>query len=105
MCSAFLLCYNVVRVFSFQEAKMDKTVIEVLNGYARANAYLEDERRQRLANLTPEQARLVFGALVEAWQRQPHNAADRQRLDSWRLETLIAVRRAFKQLAEAKGYI
>lgn len=85
---------------------MDETIIEVLNGYARANEYLEEERRQRLAHLTPEQSRRIFAELVEAWQRQPQSiTGDRQRLDTWRLETLVAVRKAFRQLAEAKGYV
>lgn len=82
---------------------MKNQVIDTINGYGRAGEYLENERIQQLARMTPEQARAIFNTLVTAWR--PGNDTGLERLDAWRMETLIAVRHAFAQLARSKGYL
>ena len=75
-----------------------------LAGYAAANEVIENERMERLARMTPEEARAIYDDPVNSW-RPPASAEERQRLDLWRAETLIAVRRAFDQLAQAQGAV
>jgi hypothetical protein len=84
---------------------LDKRVAEQIAGYARANEFLEAERRQRLARLTPEHARAEFTELTEGWDALPDKGKGLERLGLWRAETLIAVRRAFEQLARQKGLL
>jgi hypothetical protein len=79
-------------------------VREVLAGYARANEVIEKERMERLARMTPEEAHAIYDDLVKGW-RAPMSPAEAERLDLWRAETLIAVRRAFQALAEAMGVL
>jgi hypothetical protein len=55
-------------------------VREVLAGYARANGVIEDERRERLAWMTPEEARAIYDDLLMVWCA-PMSAAEAQRLD------------------------
>ena len=75
---------------------------EALAGYARANEVIENERMERLARMTPEQARAIYDELVETWWGSASREGS-ERLDLWRAETQIAVRRAFEQLARAQG--
>ena len=77
-------------------------VREVLAGYARANEVIEEERMERLARMTPQEARAIYDDLVKG-RRAPMSPDQAERLDLWRAETLIAVRRAFQALAEARG--
>jgi hypothetical protein len=82
---------------------LDPRVAEILEGYARATEFLEAERIERLARLTPEQARAEFDELTEGWDNLPDKGIGLERLELWRAETLIAVRHAFEKLALAKG--
>ena len=75
---------------------------EALAGYARANEVIENERMERLARMTSEQARAIYDELVGTWWASASREGS-ERLDLWRAETLIAVRRAFEQLARAQG--
>lgn len=75
-------------------------VREILAGYARANEVIEQERMERLARMTPEEARAIYDDLVNGW-RAPASPAEAQRLDLWRAETTTATRRAFQALARA----
>jgi hypothetical protein len=79
-------------------------VREILAGYARANEVIKQERMERLARMTPEEARAVYDDLVNGWCA-PASPAEAQRLDLWRAETLIATRRAFQALAESMGVL
>jgi hypothetical protein len=80
----------------------ENLIREALAGYARANEVIENERMERLARMTPEQARAIYDELVETWWASASREGS-ERLDLWRAETLIAVRRAFEQLARAQG--
>jgi hypothetical protein len=52
--------------------------------------------------MTSEQARAIYDELVETWWGSA-SREESERLDLWRVETLITVRRAFEQLARAQG--
>ena len=84
---------------------LDKRIAEMVEGYARADAFMEQERMERLARLTPEQARAEFDALIEGWEALPDKGEGLERLEMWRVETLIAVQYAFEQMARAKGLL
>jgi hypothetical protein len=75
-----------------------------LAGYAAANEVIENERMERLAHITPEQSRAIYDDLVRGWH-PPTSPEERERLDLWRVETLVAMRRAFDQLAKAQGTV
>ena len=77
----------------------------MIEGYARANVFLEAERIQRLARLTPERARAEYDDLIESWDNRSDKAEGLERLDLWRAETLIFVRRAFEIMARARGLL
>lgn len=78
---------------------------ETLAGYAAANDYLEQERKERLARLTPEEARQIYTNLVEAWYAIRNRPVENEAYDAWRLETKLKVREAFQKLALREGYI
>ena len=82
-----------------------KRVAEALEGYARASAFIESERIERLARLRPEEARAEFDELTEGWEALPDKGDGLERLELWRVETLIAVRRAFEKMAREKGLL
>ena len=78
-----------------------ETIRETLAGYARANEVIEHERMQRLAHMTAEESRAIYDSLVEGWH-PTMSPAEMERMDLWRAETLIAIRRAFDSLAKAQ---
>ena len=84
---------------------MDERVIDYLQGYARANDYMERERMERLARLTPEESWRIFRALVETAQGIDQDKNPPDAYTAWRLESMIAVRKVFLQLAQAQGHI
>ena len=84
---------------------MQQAVVEMIQGYARANAWLENERMERLARMTPDEARVIFQELNAGWESLAESEKGLERLDLWRVETLVAVRHAFGQLAKAKGWV
>jgi len=80
-------------------------VREALAGYAAANRVTEAERAARLACMTQDQARAMYDSLVATWTQTNMPQAEQRRLDRWRVKTLLEVRRAFEQLAEARGLL
>lgn len=84
---------------------VQQIVFEALEGYARANTWMEIERIERLARMTTDEARAIFQELNASWEAVAESEEGLEWLDSWRVETLVGVRRAFRQLAEAKGLV
>jgi len=80
-------------------------VRETLSGYVRAAAVVERERMERLARMTPEEARPIYDDLCRSWATWGQTSAEDalERLEQWRLETLIAVREAMACLARREG--
>lgn len=78
---------------------------QTMQGYQQTETVLEQERITRLAHLTVSEARRQFQELVASWEAVANREADVKRLDSWRLETLLARRNAFQRLAEARGLV
>ena len=75
-------------------------VRETLSGYARAAAFVEQERMERLARMTPEEARAIYDDLCRSWVTWGRDR-DLERLEQWRLETLLVVREAMARVARA----
>ena len=84
---------------------MDERVVEYMQGYARANEYLEQERMMRLSQLSVEESWEIFSTLVESKQDFDLEGESLEAYVSWRLETLIAVRQSFQKLAHAQGWL
>jgi len=77
-------------------------VRETLSGYARAAAVVERERMERLARMTPEEARTIYDDLCRSWATWGE-ARDLEWLERWRLETLLVVRAAMARLSRREG--
>jgi len=77
-------------------------VREILSGYAQAAAVIERERMERLARMTPEEARAIYDDLCRSWATWG-KGHDLGRLEQWRLETLLAVREAMACLSRREG--
>lgn len=84
---------------------MDPQVAEMLRGYARASEFLEQERIERLARLSTEESWAIFLDLMERGRRSLAGEHLPDQMQAWQLETKIAVRRAFRRLAEKQGLI
>ena len=84
---------------------MNSQIAEMMRGYARANAFTEQERIARLAAMTPQESKAMFDELVAGWEAVAKNEQGLERLDSWRWETMIAVRTAFLKLAQENGLL
>ena len=77
-------------------------VRETLSGYAHAAAVVERERMERLARMTPEEARAICEDLCRTGMahRQRMTKEELERLEQWRLETLLSVRDAMARMSE-----
>jgi hypothetical protein len=74
---------------------------ETLSGYARAAAVMERERMERLARMTPDEARAIYDDLCCSWATWGQDR-ELERLEQWRLETLLAVRQAMASLSRSQ---
>ena len=83
---------------------MHKEVAAVLEGYARAAEYIERERMERLKHMTIEESRAIFNELIAGWSG-PAAGSDLEKLEDWRLETHLEVRRVFWERAHKKGLV
>ena len=69
-------------------------VIEYLRRYALANEFLEAERMERLALMTPSESAAIFDQLCEIWDRTGSKAGGHlDALDELRVQSLVAQRR------------
>lgn len=78
------------------------TVLETLAGYAAAGAVVEQERADRLARMSPEEARAMYSDLCRS-QAGRQGGGDVERAQRRRLEMLLAVRRVMARLARGGG--
>jgi hypothetical protein len=84
--------------------KIDRhEVRETLAGYGRANDVMDEERAEWLRNLTVEEAFRIYEDLCETAERFPLSADEAESLHQWRMETLLAMRRAFDAVARKRG--
>jgi hypothetical protein len=87
------------------EATSKEALRATLAGYAAADAFIQRERAERLARMTPEEALAMARDLEESWEASAASHEGLERLELWRLETKLEVRRAFEALARARGLI
>ena len=77
-------------------------VRETLAGYGKVATVMEQERMERLARMTSEDARAIYDDLCHSWVTWGRDR-DLERLEQWRLDTLLAVREAMARLACVTG--
>ncbi len=82
---------------------MDKDILAVLEGYKRADAYMERERMERLSHMTTEESKAIFSALMEKWTNI--SDVESEEFRAWRLKHKIEARKTFLRLAKAKGFL
>ena len=78
-------------------------VRETLAGYARANEAIEEDRRIRLRALTAEEAFRIYQDLCVSATTRPMSQDEAERLEQWRLETLLNARRVFDAAARRRS--
>ena len=84
------------------EKKLNKRAIrQTLRGYARADKFIEQEKRAWLQSMTPEQSWALFDELFGAWAHLSSMRGGEGRiLEKSRLEEKIALRRALDHAAQ-----
>ncbi|MCI0476793.1 MAG: hypothetical protein L0Y55_11140 [Anaerolineales bacterium] len=84
------------------EKKLNKRVVrQTLGGYARADKFIEREKRAWLQGLTSEQSWAIFDELYSAWSRLSSSCGGESRsMEKSRLEEKIALRRALDRAAQ-----
>lgn len=84
-----------------------KRIRETIAGYAAAAEVIEEERIERLRRMTVEESRADYAAIL-AFNRSYRNDADREgleRLEKWRLDEMVAMRRTFEVVARGRGLL
>jgi hypothetical protein len=84
---------------------MDKQIAEMIRAYSQAEEFLEAERMERLARMTPQEARAIFDGLCRAWEAVADRQVGLDRLEPLRIERLVQMRRVFERLAVRKGLL
>lgn len=85
---------------------MDHRLAELIRAYGKAAGFLEAERIEWLARLTPEGVRAIFEQLYRVWELGGRRAGgDWKALDRLQIEDLVAARRAFERLARHLGLL
>jgi len=80
-------------------------IAEMIRAYGEAEEFLEAERMERLARMTPQEARAIYDSLCRAWEAVAGREEGLRRLEGLRVETLVRRRRAFERLAARKGLL
>lgn len=86
--------------------RLKPQALEYLRGYALAGEFLNAERTERLARMTPEESRAIFDQLCEIWNRTGSKTGGHlDALDELRVRSLFAQRRAFELYATSRGLV
>lgn len=80
-------------------------LLESLAGHAAANEVIAQERAERLARLAPGEALEMARDLEASWEVTLSAQEGLDRLELWRLETKLKVRRAFEAMARERGLL
>ncbi len=87
-------------------ARRNKQLIrETIAGYAAAAEIIEQERIERLPELTVQQSWAEFESLVEFGQRLQGDPASLEVFELRRVEGHVRMRQIFDKLARARGLI
>jgi hypothetical protein len=89
------------------QPKLDLVEVrEVLAGYAIANECMEAELIEQLASMTDDEARATDRDLYTFWAGLPAWTKEGlEHLEPLQLESLLATRQAFEQMAVAQGVL
>jgi len=84
--------------------RLGPQVLEYLRGYALADEFLEVERRENLARMTPEESAAIHDQLCEMWYQSGRKAGGNlSALDEMQVQAHLVQRRAFELYAKSKG--
>ncbi len=88
-------------------SKLDKEIVlKTLRGYAEVNRITEAERRELLRKQNSQDVLEDFSDLYDAWEHSgKHGEGNWKRIEQWRLDNHIQLRRAFEKLALERGLI
>ena len=88
-------------------ARNKQLIRETIAGYAVVNEVIEQERIERLRQMTPKQSRDEYAALWQWYQvlKREDDMEGLRRLENWRLQGKFALRRAFEMVARGQGHI
>ena len=86
---------------------MEKSVVlEYLQGYALANEFLQAERMERLARMTPDESATIYDQLCEIWYQSGRKAGGNlDALDELQIRAHLAQRRVFDLYAKSRGLV
>jgi hypothetical protein len=86
--------------------RLGPQVLEYLRGYALADEFLEAERRENLARMTPEESAAIYDQLCEIWYQSGRKAGGNlDALDELHLQMHVVQRRAFELYARSRGLV
>ncbi|OQX60930.1 MAG: hypothetical protein B5M51_09405 [Anaerolinea sp. 4484_236] len=77
-----------------------ESVLKTLRGFEEVNRITEAERRERLANMTDEEARAIFDDLNQSIEEL--TPEEKKRLELFRLEHHLKVRKAMAKMGKAR---
>jgi hypothetical protein len=81
-------------------------VLEYLQGYVLANEFLQIERREQLARMTPDESATVYDHLCEIWYQSGRKAGGNLgALDELQIRAHLAQRRVFDLYAKSRGLV
>ncbi len=77
-----------------------ESVLKTLRGFEEVNRITEAERRERLENMTDEEARAIFDGLNQSIKELTQE--EKKRLEPFRLEHHLKVRKAMAKMEKAR---
>jgi hypothetical protein len=84
--------------------RLKPSVLEYLQGYALANEFMQIERMERLARMTPDESAAIYDHLCEIWYQSGRKAGGNlDALDELQIRAHLAQRRAFDLCAKSRG--
>ncbi len=85
-----------------EKKKLNKQLVrQTLRGYARANKFIEAEKRAWLSRLTPKESWELFDDLYRSWKQMRKKSSDGWKtLEQRRLEEKVALRRTLDRAAK-----
>jgi hypothetical protein len=76
---------------------------EILEGYAKANQFIEQEQREALAHMTPEEAWNLFQTLLHVWAESEGNRGDLGSLDALGIKQLVQQRQKLARIIHKRS--
>ena len=86
--------------------RLTSAVLEYPQGYALANEFLQIERMERLAHMTPDESATIYDQLCEIGYQSGRKAGGNlDALDELQIRAHLAQRRVFDLYAKSRGLV